>query len=142
VPINDNEAWTSSLGFTAEQPWRPWLVNQQVAGYVTKYNSNFAFASVKGGAYHQMTVDLAIFHLPFLSVFHIFIISRESFRSVVPLAFALIPNCVLQYFLNEILCSHIVSFISCLHTAGHMVPQYRPEEAFNMVSRFLANEDL
>jgi serine carboxypeptidase-like clade 1 len=75
VPINDNELWTSSLGFTPEQTWRPWLVDEvQVAGYVVKYNANFSFASVKG--------------------------------------------------------------------AGHMVPQYRPQEAFAMFQRFLNNEDL
>lgn len=51
VPINDNEAWTSSLGLVAEQPWHPWLVNKQVAGYVTKYNKNFAFASIKGAGH-------------------------------------------------------------------------------------------
>jgi hypothetical protein len=39
VPIIDNEAWTESLGLSVEQPWHPWLVNQQVAGYVTKYTS-------------------------------------------------------------------------------------------------------
>jgi carboxypeptidase C (cathepsin A) len=51
VPIIDNEAWTESLGLSVEQPWHPWLVNQQVAGYVTKYNSNFAFASIKGAGH-------------------------------------------------------------------------------------------
>lgn len=29
VPVNDNEAWTASLGLPVEAPWRPWLVDNQ-----------------------------------------------------------------------------------------------------------------
>jgi serine carboxypeptidase-like clade 1 len=58
----------------AEEPWHPWLLKDQVGGYTIKYNSHFAFATVKG--------------------------------------------------------------------AGHMVPEYRPVEAYEMFYRFLSNVDL
>ena len=74
VPVNDNELWTAALGLAEEQPWHPWLLGDQVAGYTIKYNANFSFATVKG--------------------------------------------------------------------AGHMVPQYKPVQAYQMFVRFLSNVDL
>jgi len=75
VPYTDNEMWTSSLGFPIKDDWRPWIVNNQVAGYVTVYDNNdFTFATIKG--------------------------------------------------------------------AGHMVPQFKPPEAFALFQRFLNNEPL
>lgn len=72
VPWSDNQMWTSSLGYAVADPWRPWKVNGQVAGYVTVYSeNNFTFLTVKG--------------------------------------------------------------------AGHMVPQYKPVQAFAMFQRFLSN---
>ena len=74
VPYTDNEEWTSSLGFSVKEPWRPWLVDEQVAGYVTTYNENgFTFLTVSG--------------------------------------------------------------------AGHMVPQYRPVQAYAMFERFIKNQE-
>jgi len=52
VPYTDNEAWTSGLGFPVQQGWRPWTVNNQVAGYVTTYAvNNFNFVTVKGAGH-------------------------------------------------------------------------------------------
>ena len=65
VPYTDNEAWTSGLGFAVADPWRPWTVNNQVAGYVTVYNVNqFTFLTVKGAGHstcapHRTTTDHA-----------------------------------------------------------------------------------
>lgn len=73
VPFNDNEEWTRSLGLPLKEGWRAWMVNKQVAGYVTVYDLNgFTFLTVKG--------------------------------------------------------------------AGHMVPEFQPESAFEMFRRYLANE--
>jgi len=72
VPYNGNEQWTSTLGIPQTKAWTPWSVNSQVAGYVTSYQMNFQFVTVKG--------------------------------------------------------------------AGHMVPQYKPVEALNMIERFVQNK--
>jgi len=52
VPYNGNEAWTESLGIPVKQGWRAWMVDEQVAGYVTTYDLNgFAFLTVKGAGH-------------------------------------------------------------------------------------------
>lgn len=52
VPYNDNEQWTSSLGYEIDQDWHQWLVNSQVAGYATSYKANgFQFITVKGSGH-------------------------------------------------------------------------------------------
>jgi len=52
VPHVGSEQWTRELGFTVSDPWRPWLVNSQVAGYVTTYATNsFKFVTVKGSGH-------------------------------------------------------------------------------------------
>jgi len=52
VPYNGSEEWTRGLGFPVSDPWRPWLVNDQVAGYVTVYSANsFTFLTVKGAGH-------------------------------------------------------------------------------------------
>ena len=52
VPVTDNEAWTSNMGFEVSEPWRAWEVDEQVAGYVTSYKTegegSFQFITVKG----------------------------------------------------------------------------------------------
>jgi len=53
VPYNGNQHWTSQFGevLGVKEEWRPWLVDKQVAGYVTSYNSDFTFATVKGAGH-------------------------------------------------------------------------------------------
>ena len=54
VPYIGSQAWTSELaannGWSVAQPWSPWLVNAQVAGYATVYTGttgeDFTFATV------------------------------------------------------------------------------------------------
>ena len=48
VPYLGNEEWTSSLGFSVKEPWRAWMVNNQVGGYVTEYEEDFSFITIKG----------------------------------------------------------------------------------------------
>lgn len=33
VPFTGTEAWTRSVGYKIIDPWRPWLINNQIAGY-------------------------------------------------------------------------------------------------------------
>lgn len=40
--------WMRSLEWDVEDKWRPWFVNNQVAGYVEKYDGGLTFATVKG----------------------------------------------------------------------------------------------
>jgi len=51
VPYNGNEWWTSTLGISQTTAWTEWLVNTQVAGYLTKYQDNFSFITVKGAGH-------------------------------------------------------------------------------------------
>ena len=49
IPYLQDEAWTRGMNFAVKAPWRPWFVDQQVAGYVTEYDApvRFTFATVK-----------------------------------------------------------------------------------------------
>jgi serine carboxypeptidase-like clade 1 len=53
VPYNGNEAWTESLKIPVKEGWRAWMVDNQVAGYVTTYDvsTGFAFLTVKGAGH-------------------------------------------------------------------------------------------
>jgi len=52
VPYSGSEQWTESLNITKSQGWRQWLVDDQVAGYVTTYSlNNFTFLTVKGAGH-------------------------------------------------------------------------------------------
>ncbi|KAK1413478.1 hypothetical protein QVD17_35251 [Tagetes erecta] len=48
------ERWIASLDLDVEVPWKPFYVNDQVAGYKTKYtlnNYSLAYATVKGAGH-------------------------------------------------------------------------------------------
>jgi serine carboxypeptidase-like clade 1 len=67
VPFIGNEQWTSGLGFKVKEAWRPWMVNDQVAGYVTEYEENdFKFVTVKGSGHmvpqYRPVTAWAMFH--------------------------------------------------------------------------------
>jgi len=54
VPYNGNEDWTAGLGLAEVESWRPWLVDEVPAGYVTTYavpgqlsGANFTFLTIK-----------------------------------------------------------------------------------------------
>lgn len=51
VPYTGSEAWTRSLGYDITDSWRPWLVDNQVAGYTQGYAKNLTFATVKGSGH-------------------------------------------------------------------------------------------
>uniref|UniRef100_A0A7N0VIR1 Carboxypeptidase n=1 Tax=Kalanchoe fedtschenkoi TaxID=63787 RepID=A0A7N0VIR1_KALFE len=47
VPYTGSEAWTNSLGYKTIDEWRPWLVDDQIAGYVRGYDKNLTFLTIK-----------------------------------------------------------------------------------------------
>ncbi|XP_021900181.1 serine carboxypeptidase-like 20 [Carica papaya] len=51
VPFTGSEAWTKSMGYKIVEEWRPWLVNQQVAGYLEAYDRNLTFLTIKGAGH-------------------------------------------------------------------------------------------
>lgn len=51
VPYTGSEAWTRSMGYEIVDEWRPWIVKQQVAGYIQGYGNNLTFLTVKGSGH-------------------------------------------------------------------------------------------
>ena len=50
-PYLQDQQWTEGMNFPVKEGWRPWMVENQVAGYVTEYappsGVRFTFATVK-----------------------------------------------------------------------------------------------
>ncbi|KAK3003305.1 hypothetical protein RJ639_018327 [Escallonia herrerae] len=51
VPFTGSEAWTRSVGYNIVDEWRPWIVNEQVAGYIQGYEHDLTFLTVKGSGH-------------------------------------------------------------------------------------------
>ncbi|CAL5196834.1 unnamed protein product [Lathyrus oleraceus] len=51
VPFTGTEAWTRSLGYKIVDEWRPWLINDQVAGFIQGYANNLTFLTIKGAGH-------------------------------------------------------------------------------------------
>jgi len=51
VPYCGTEEWVRNLGYPVKEAWRPWLLDQQVAGYVVSYQQNITFLTVKGAGH-------------------------------------------------------------------------------------------
>jgi hypothetical protein len=49
----EGQNWTSSLGLPEVQPWRPWSIDSclRVGGYVTRYEGDFDFLTVRGSGH-------------------------------------------------------------------------------------------
>lgn len=51
VPFTGSEAWTRSLGYKITDLWRPWYVQDQVAGFTQGYDNHLTFLTVKGSGH-------------------------------------------------------------------------------------------
>lgn len=51
VPYTGSQAWTRSLGYKIVDKWRPWMSNQQVAGYTQGYDTGVTFLTIKGAGH-------------------------------------------------------------------------------------------
>ncbi|XP_010527286.1 PREDICTED: serine carboxypeptidase-like 20 isoform X2 [Tarenaya hassleriana] len=51
VPYTGTEAWTRSLGYNVTDGWRPWMLDDQVAGYIQGYSNNLTFLTIKGAGH-------------------------------------------------------------------------------------------
>ncbi|XP_057418141.1 serine carboxypeptidase-like 1 [Lotus japonicus] len=51
VPYLGTLGWINSLNSTIVEDWRPWEVNDQVAGYIQEYSNYISFATVKGAGH-------------------------------------------------------------------------------------------
>ncbi|CAL5191954.1 unnamed protein product [Lathyrus oleraceus] len=51
VPFTGTQAWTRSLGYKIVDEWRPWLINDQVAGFIQGYANNLTFLTIKGAGH-------------------------------------------------------------------------------------------
>jgi carboxypeptidase C (cathepsin A) len=58
IPVLQDEAWTATMGFPVKSGWRPWIYDDQVAGYVVDY------AVPAGGAFTFVTVKRAGHEVP------------------------------------------------------------------------------
>ncbi|CAN6440041.1 unnamed protein product [Victoria cruziana] len=45
------QGWLSFLNLTIAEQWRPWFLENQVAGYTRKYAPNVTYATIKGGGH-------------------------------------------------------------------------------------------
>lgn len=47
------QSWTSKLGFTETEEWRPWTVDgcRRMGGYVTRYEGEFDFLTIRGAGH-------------------------------------------------------------------------------------------
>ncbi|XVE62166.1 hypothetical protein DITRI_Ditri06bG0096700 [Diplodiscus trichospermus] len=51
VPFTGSQAWTNSLGYKTITPWRSWMSNGQVAGYLQGYEHDITFLTIKGAGH-------------------------------------------------------------------------------------------
>ncbi|EOY15688.1 Serine carboxypeptidase-like 7, putative [Theobroma cacao] len=51
VPFLGTEAWIKSLNYPIVDDWRPWMVQDQVAGYTRTYSNQMTYASIKRGGH-------------------------------------------------------------------------------------------
>ncbi|XWS14809.1 hypothetical protein CRYUN_Cryun35bG0040300 [Craigia yunnanensis] len=51
VPYLATEAWIKSLNYPIVDDWRPWMLQDQVAGYTRTYANQMTYATIKGGGH-------------------------------------------------------------------------------------------
>lgn len=50
-PFLSTQTWIRSLNYSIADDWRPWMVEDQVAGYTRSYMNNMTFVTVKGAGH-------------------------------------------------------------------------------------------
>ncbi|XP_013591638.1 PREDICTED: serine carboxypeptidase-like 2 isoform X2 [Brassica oleracea var. oleracea] len=55
VPYLGTQAWIRSLNYSIIDDWRPWMINDQIAGYTRTYANKMTFATVKAMGTRQST---------------------------------------------------------------------------------------
>ncbi|XP_023640518.1 serine carboxypeptidase-like 9 isoform X2 [Capsella rubella] len=48
LPSFATRAWIKSLNYSITHDWKPWMINDQIAGYTTTYANKMTFATIKG----------------------------------------------------------------------------------------------
>ncbi|KAJ1420420.1 Serine carboxypeptidase, serine active site [Sesbania bispinosa] len=51
IPFPGTKAWMRSIGYKIVDEWRPWFVNDQVAGFTQGYDKNLTFLTIKGAGH-------------------------------------------------------------------------------------------
>ncbi|KAI4326110.1 hypothetical protein MLD38_031454 [Melastoma candidum] len=51
IPYLGTQSWIESMDLPVVEEWRPWKVDDEVAGYVRSYENHLTFATVKGGGH-------------------------------------------------------------------------------------------
>jgi hypothetical protein len=85
VPVIDGEKWTSSLQLEVLDSWAPWMLDGQVAGYATYYNTEhgFSFVTVKGAG-RSTVILISILQIRFIQIYY-FLVALSLFElSLVP----------------------------------------------------------
>lgn len=54
IPFLGTQAWIRSLNYSITNEWRPWIVQNKVAGYTRTYANNMTFATVQGAGHVAM----------------------------------------------------------------------------------------
>ncbi|EOA27135.1 hypothetical protein CARUB_v10023234mg [Capsella rubella] len=48
LPSFATQAWIKSLNYSITHDWKPWMINDQIAGYTRTYANKMTFATIKG----------------------------------------------------------------------------------------------
>ncbi|XP_009626153.1 serine carboxypeptidase-like 13 [Nicotiana tabacum] len=51
IPFQSTQFWIKFLNYSIVDEWRPWIVDDQVAGYTRSYSNQMTFATVKGAGH-------------------------------------------------------------------------------------------
>ncbi|KAL0814965.1 hypothetical protein Bca101_071408 [Brassica carinata] len=51
IPFIGTQEWIRSLNFSIIEKWRPWMIQDKVAGYTQTYANKMTYATVKGGGH-------------------------------------------------------------------------------------------
>jgi carboxypeptidase C (cathepsin A) len=114
VPYNDNERWTSSMGYTVIKPWTAWMAQED---WVSRHASASATAAMKlEAAACTQRVGCPV---PATSAIHSYLHSSSS----------QVGGYVTQYANNFT--------FATVRGAGHMVSEVQPMAAWSLFDRFI-----